>query len=70
VESLNSALAQIKSIPKESILPELQQIDENMKSLYLFASEGEEKTVYGVFKKRIVNYGKIYGTTGTVSWEE
>ena len=70
VESLNSALAQIKSVSKESILPELQQIDENMKSLYLFASEGEEKTVYGVFKKRIVNYGKIYGAMGDMSWEE
>jgi hypothetical protein len=70
VESLNNALAQIKSVPKESLLSELQNIDENMKSLYLFASEGEEKTVYGVFKKKIVNFGKIYGSTGVMSWEE
>jgi hypothetical protein len=70
VEGLNDALGQIKSVPKESVLPKLEQIDNNMKSLYLYASEGEERTVYGVFKKRIVNQGKIYGATGVVSWEE
>ena len=70
IDDLNSALSQIKSIPKESVLPALQQIEENMRELYLFASEGKEKSVYGIFSTRIINYGKIYGTTGQKSWEE
>ena len=70
INTLNTALGQIKSIPNESVLSEVQDIEENMKNLFLFASEGKEKSVYGVFQKRIVNYGKIFGSTGRKSWEE
>lgn len=70
IQDLNSALEQIKSVNKESVLPSLLEIDEYLKELYLFASEGKEQSVYGIFSTRIVNYGKIFGTTGQKSWEE
>ncbi len=70
INALNIALEQIKSIQKESVISELQDIEQNMKDLFLFASEGKEQAVYGVFKTRIVNYGKIFGSTGQKSWEE
>jgi hypothetical protein len=70
IEILNTALSQIKSVPKESVLPTLLQIEEDLKTTYLFASEGKEKSVYGLFATKIVNYGKIDGPTGRKSWEE
>jgi competence protein ComGC len=70
IDKLNTALSQIKSVPKESVLPTLQQAEEDLKTTYLFASEGKEKSVYGLFATRIVNYGKIYGSIGRKSWEE
>jgi hypothetical protein len=70
IENLNAALSQIKSVPKESVLPTLLRIEENLKKSYLFASEGREKSMYGLFATRIINYGKIDGTTGRKSWEE
>jgi competence protein ComGC len=70
IESLNAALSQIKSVPKESILPPLQKIEENLQTTYLFASEGREKSIYGLFATKIVNFGKIDGPTGQKSWEE
>jgi len=70
IEQLNNALSQIKSVPKESVLPTLQQVQEDLTTTYFFASEGKEKSVYGLFATKIINYGKIYGTTGQKSWEE
>ena len=70
IEQLNNALSQIKSIPKESVLPTLQRVEEDLTTTYIFASEGKEKSVYGLFATQIINYGKIYGSTGRKSWEE
>jgi hypothetical protein len=70
IEKLNSALSQIKSVPKESVLPTFQQVEEDLTTTYIFASEGREESVYGLFATRIINYGKIYGPTGQKSWEE
>jgi hypothetical protein len=70
IESLNSALSQIKSVQNESVLPTLSRVEEELRTAYLFASEGKEKSVYGLFATRIVNYGKIDGPTGRKSWEE
>ena len=70
IEQLNSALSQIKSVPKESVLPTLQQVQDDLTTTYFFASEGKEKSVYGLFATKVINYGKIYGTTGRKSWEE
>jgi len=70
IESLNSALAQIKSVPKESVLPAITKIEEDLQDAFLFASEGKEESIYGLFATRIVNFGKIDGPTGQKSWEE
>jgi prefoldin subunit 5/competence protein ComGC len=70
IESLNSALIQIKSVQKESVLPTLLKVEENLQTAYLFASEGKEKSIYGLFATRVINYGKIDGPTGRKSWEE
>jgi hypothetical protein len=70
IEQLNAALSQIKSVPKESVLPTLQQVQEDLTTIYFFASEGKEKSVYGLFATTVINYGKIYSTTGQKSWEE
>jgi len=70
IEQLNTALSQIKSVQKESVLPTLQQVEEDLTKIYLFASEGKEKSVYGLFATKIVNYGKIFGPIGRKSWEE
>ncbi len=70
IDNLNTALTQIKAVPKESVLPVLEQVEENLKNIYLFASEGKEQSVYGLFSTRIVNFGKISGPIGQKSWEE
>jgi hypothetical protein len=70
IEQLNAALSQIKSVPKESVLPTLQQIQQDLTTTYFFASEGKEESVYGLFATKVINYGKISGTTGQKSWEE
>jgi hypothetical protein len=70
IDNLSSSLTKIKSIPTETVIPSLKKIEENLKVVFLFASEGKEIPVYGVFKTKIVNNGKVYGTTGRKSWEE
>ena len=70
IEQLNAALSQIKSVPKESVLPTLQQIQQDLTTTYFFASEGKEESVYGLFATKVINYGKISGTSGQKSWEE
>ena len=70
IDNLNTALTQIKAVPKESVLPVLEQVEENLNNIYLFASEGKEQSVYGLFSTRIVNFGKISGPIGQKSWEE
>ena len=69
-ERLNTALNQLKAISAESVLPAIKEIDEGMKSLFLFASEGVDQRVYIVFTTKVVNQGKIFGSTGRKSWEE
>jgi Tfp pilus assembly protein PilE len=70
IESLNSALSRIKNVPASDVVPKMRNIEKNMGSVFLFASEGLDKNVYGVFTTKIVNHGKIFGTTGRKSWEE
>lgn len=70
IDTLSSSLTKIKTIPTETVIPSLKKIEENLKVVFLFASEGKEIPVYGVFKTKIVNNGKVYGTTGRKSWEE
>ena len=70
INDLNSSLNKIKSLAKETVLPSLRRSEENLKNIFLFASEGKEVPIYGVFKMKIVNNGKVYGKSGRKSWQE
>jgi len=70
INQLNQNLSQIKSIQGSAILPSLGGIEEDLKALFVFASEGADDRVYGIFKTSIVNHGKVYGRTAVKSWEE
>ena len=48
----------------------LAQEEHKLQDLFLFASEGKDESVYGIFSTNIVNQGKMYGRTGEKSWEE
>jgi hypothetical protein len=68
---IDEALVQIKSKSSGSNLVEmLAQEEHKLQDLFLFASEGKDESVYGIFSTNIVNQGKMYGRTGEKSWEE
>jgi len=46
----------------------LGNLEEQIGKIFLFTSEGSTETKYGVFKKKIINFG--YVTRGSKSWEE
>ena len=70
INTLNTAHNQIKSIPPQRVLSNLNEIEERLTDSFVFASEGQEKSVYGLFTTKIENYGKVFGKTGQKSWEE
>ena len=69
-DNLNHALSQIKEISSASVVSALDVIEERLRDVFLDASDGIEKPVYGVFFKRIENHGKVFGRTGRRSWED
>ncbi len=46
----------------------LGNLEQQIGKIFLFTSEGSTETRYGVFKKKIINFGYI--TRGSKSWEE
>jgi competence protein ComGC len=70
IDRLNQNLSQIKSVQGSAVLPVLHSIEDDLKNLYVFASGGDERTVYGIFKSSIINHGKVYGKSAIRSWEE
>ena len=70
IDQLNQNLAQTKSIQGSAVVPTLKTIEEDLKALYIYASEGDKQTVYGIFSTSVVNHGKVYGRTAIKSWEE
>ena len=68
---IEEALAQIKANSSGANLVEtLAKSEQALQELFLFASEGKDERVYGIFSTRIVNQGKMYGRTGEKSWED
>ena len=68
---IDDALAQIKSNSTgTSLVESLAKSELALQDLFLFASEGKNESVYGIFSTKIVNQGKMYGRTGEKSWEE
>jgi hypothetical protein len=70
IEQLNQSISRIKSVQGSAVLPTLKAVEADLKDLFIFASEGDEKTVYGIFNMSVVNHGKVYGRTAIKSWEE
>jgi hypothetical protein len=68
INNINSLQAQIKNIPTESMLNKMKIIEENLGNIFLFASEGKNIKIYGIFNKQIENQGYIY--KDSKSWEE
>ncbi len=70
IDQLNQSISQIKSVQGSAVLPTLKAVETDLKDLFIFASEGDEETVYGIFNMNVVNHGKVYGRTAIKSWEE
>lgn len=68
--NISTALSQIKAINGSGTAAELANIKADMEQMFLNASEGDSKTVYGIFSTKIKNHGKVYGITARKSWEE
>lgn len=65
---LDQMFSQIKNIDDPSFMTQMDDIEQGLKDMYLFASKGKTVRVYGVFNKKIKNFGYIY--RDTKSWEE
>ena len=61
---LDQLLANIKNANGNDLTALVKELE----GIFLFAGEGTTETRYGVFKRKIVNFGYIDG--GTKSWEE
>lgn len=62
---LDQLVTQIKSL---KVLTELEQINKDLEKVLVFAAEGSDQRVYGIFSKHIKNMGYIY--KDKKSWEE
>jgi hypothetical protein len=70
ITEFNALHTQIESTSSANLLPAINSIEEDLTELFLFASEGLEKNVYGLFSTKIENHGKVFGKIGLKSWEE
>ncbi len=68
IEMLNSLLNQIKEVRSDALITDLNQIETELGDLLLFTEEGKKKRVFGVFNKKIQNFGYIF--KDVKSWEE
>lgn len=68
IQLLNDLKSKIRSIKSETLISRLAETENALGDLFLFASEGKSKRVYGVFEKKIRNFGYIFKDTR--SWEE
>ncbi len=62
---LDQIITQIKNL---KVLTELQGINNDLEKALVFAAEGSDQRVYGIFSKQIKNMGYIY--KDNKSWEE
>ena len=65
---LDQLLQDIKNAGSPELKEKLAALEEKLGELYLFESEGKEITVYGVFNKKLKNFGYIF--QDSKSWEE
>jgi len=70
VDRFNENLNEIKSATSPTVVSDLKLIKSEMEELYIYASEGDTRTVFGIFQTEIMNHGKVYGRTAQKSWED
>ncbi len=70
IDKFNNMLNSIKSVSGSEVVPNLQLIKTGLEDLFIYASEGDSRTVYGVFSTQIVNHGKVFSRLAQKSWEE
>ena len=70
IDKFNNNLNSIKSVTGSEVVQNLQLIKEGLEDLYIYASEGDYRTVYGIFSTQIVNHGKVFSRLAQKSWEE
>ena len=70
IDKFNNNLNSIKSVTGSEVVPNLQLIKAGLEDLFIYASEGDSRTVYGVFSKQIVNHGKVFSKSAQKSWED
>ena len=63
--AVDQLVLQIKSL---SVLTKLDKINQELEEALVFAAEGSDQRVYGIFYKRLKNLGYIY--KDKKSWEE
>jgi hypothetical protein len=68
IEALDSLHENIKSVSSSIVDQKLVPLENEIASLFQYASEGDSEPVLGVFKKKIQNFGYIY--KDVKSWEE
>jgi len=62
---LDQLVTDIKNL---KVLDQLEKINQNLEEALIFAAEGSDRRVYGIFSKQIKNMGYIY--KDKKSWEE
>jgi len=70
VDQSNLNLNLIKSPTSAEVTPDLTKIKSGLEKLFIYASEGDKRTVYGIFNTQIVNHGKVFGKSAHKSWED
>ncbi len=70
VDKFNTSLNSIKSPSGSEVVPKLQQMKSSLEDLFIYASEGDFRTVYGIFSTQVLNHGKVFGKSAQKSWEE
>jgi hypothetical protein len=70
MDKFNNNLNSIKSVSGGEVVPDLQLIKTGLEDLFIYASEGYSRTVYGVFSTQIINHGKVFGRSAQKSWKD
>jgi hypothetical protein len=69
IKSLDAALEQVKNPgKKKEIVESLGKMEKILEDAFIFAEKGKTITTYGIFNKKIENFGYIY--KDSKSWEE
>ncbi len=70
MDKFNNMLNSVKSVSGDEVVPKLQLIKTGLEDLYIYTSEGDSRTVYGIFSTQIVNHGKVFGRSAQKSWKD